>query len=74
MYRLAVISIESGMCIANPVYREKETCVRVLEEIFETGAGEMHICPEDVTGRFYYINGEGVYNFVIESVHEEEMQ
>ena len=72
MYRLAIISIESGMCIANPVYREFETCERILEEIINPEE-QLYQCPEDITSRFYYINTHVDYNFVIEPVHEEEL-
>ena len=56
MYRLALIAIESGACVANPVYETEKECFDQANMIYDAGLGAETVQLEsDVEGRKYII-------------------
>lgn len=72
MYRLALISIESGACVANPIYKTDQECYDQLDAMKKL-SGSVHF-DEDEEGRRYVVPARpNDFIIVIEPVHVEEV-
>jgi len=75
MYRLAIIAIESGACVANPVYETEKECFDQVNKIYNSGLGKEIIqFNEDVDGRKYIVPVKPRdFIAMIEPVNDEEI-
>lgn len=74
MYRLALIAIESGACVANPVYETEKECFDQANMIYNAPLGETSVQFEaDLDGRKYIVPVKpNSFVVVVEPVTEEE--
>lgn len=72
MFRLAIVSIASGMCIANPIYKTKEECEAEMN-ILTMSDQTYHRLSVDETDRTYVVPTDSTFAFIIEPVIEEDM-
>lgn len=53
MFRLALIAVQSGACVANPVYKTEQECFDQIEAMnLATGGVQLDV---DVDGRKYIV-------------------
>jgi len=72
MFRLALIAIESGACVANPVYQSEKECFEQIDVIISTPRPSVQLAT-DVFGRKYIVPcGEKTFVMVVEPVEEED--
>lgn len=71
MFRLALIAVESGACVANPVYETEEECYEQIHSMtFDTGKVKL---DKDLDGRTYIVPARpNDFVFVIEPVMDED--
>ena len=72
MFRLAIVSIASGMCIANPIYTTKDQC-KIELDLLSNSEEPLHKLKPDETGREYIVPSNTPFAFIIEPVIDEEM-
>lgn len=71
MFRLGIIAIESGACVANPVYGTEKECFDQIETL-DRKPGESVQLETDIDGRKYIVPGKGTaYIYVVEPVGDE---
>lgn len=72
MYRLAFIAIESGACVANPIYETEEECMEQLKSALSS-QGPRQVLASDVFDRRYSIPTRmDRFVVVIEPVEEDQ--
>lgn len=56
MYRLAIISVQSGACIANPIYKTEKECFDEANRLYNPPLGDSTIqLGQSEDGRKYII-------------------